>query len=361
MTETYAAFLDALVPAYDLAEDTFCQPLGHGLINQTLVLHSDNRRYVAQRINLKVFPRPAALVSNARIVEQALRDSADYPLQATCQLANRDGHYLHGPQQDIRLMAYIENSISLESDPSPAQAKAAAAAYGSFNACLAGLDATRLESLLPDFHNLDSRLQQFATALEEDRAARAASCAEEIAAYSSQQQLAQEWRTAVAHLPLRVCHNDTKLNNLLVEETSGEPLAVIDLDTCMAGHLMTDFGDMVRTSVSPEPEDSTQLENVIARPALLSALARGYLKGLGDLPSTEERHSLALGARLMPFLIGLRFLTDYLGGDQYFKIRHPRHNLDRARNQFALYNSLCKAQGLLEQELTAGEHVDALQ
>ena len=155
----------------------------------------------------------------------------------------------------------------------------------------------------------------------------------------------------MAHLPLRVCHNDTKLNNLLVHQTTGEPLAVIDLDTCMGGHLMTDFGDMVRSCVSPEPEDSTRLERVGVRPELLAALTRGYLRGLGELPGADERRSLALGARLMPYIIGLRFITDYLDGDRYFKTRHSRHSLDRARNQLALYHSLCNARPALERLL----------
>ena len=160
MTGTHRAILDALVSAYGLGNDATCEPLGHGLINRTLLLRSGNRCYVAQRINRQVFPRPGALVANARIVEQALRQSADYPLQVTRQLAGENGRYLHGPAEDIRLMAYVENSVSLEFDPNPVQAEQAAAAYGRFNACLADLEATRLETVIPDFHHLDRRRQQ---------------------------------------------------------------------------------------------------------------------------------------------------------------------------------------------------------
>jgi Phosphotransferase enzyme family len=351
MSGGYRDILNALVPAYGLAEDAYCEPLGHGLINQTLLLHSGDKRFVAQRINREVFPNPGDLVANACLVEQQLRESSGYPLQVTHHLADSRGRYLHGQEKNIRLMAYVEDSVSLEVDPSPIQAESAAAAYGQFNLCLSELDASRLNTVIPDFHHLDHRLEQFFTALAQDRAGRATSCQAEINSYSSQHELAQQWRRAVKELPLRVCHNDTKLNNLLVHVNSGEPLAVIDLDTCMAGHLMTEFGDMVRTSTSPEPEDSTQLDKVHARPEILSALTRGYLRGLAELPDAKERRSLALGARLMPFIIGLRFVTDYLNGDHYFKTRYQDHNLDRARNQFALYCSLCEARESLEQLL----------
>ena len=141
-------------------------------------------------------------------------------------------------------------------------------------------------------------------------------------------------------LPVRVCHNDCKINNLLFHKESGAVAAIIDLDTCMPGPVLTDFGDLVRTCCSPEAEDSTRLENVVARPEVFRALTEGYMDGWRGEITRAEIDSLVQGGMMMCFIIGLRFLTDFLDGDRYFAIAHPGHNLERARNQLRLFDSL---------------------
>ncbi len=149
-------------------------------------------------------------------------------------------------------------------------------------------------------------------------------------------------------LPVRVAHNDCKINNMLVDRHSGEALAIIDLDTCMPGPLLTDFGDLVRTCCSPEAEDSTRLDRVQARPDVYKALVRGYEAGWPGELSDEEKSTLFEGGLMMSYVLGLRFLADFLAGDTYFSVAHPAHNLERARNQFRLFQSLNEQRKHLE-------------
>ena len=141
-------------------------------------------------------------------------------------------------------------------------------------------------------------------------------------------------------LPRRVAHGDTKLNNVLFDSETGATVCVVDLDTCMPGAVLPDFGDLVRTCCSPEPEDSTRLDAVVARPDVYRSLLRGYTEGWGGALSRAELEALPEAGRMMSFVLGLRMLTDHLDGDRYFSVSHPNHNLDRARNQFRLHESL---------------------
>lgn len=247
---------------------------------------------------------------------------------------------MHGPAEDIRVLAYFPDSESIQVLENPVQAELAARAFADFAAALADLEAAAFRTILPDFLNLQKRFEQFEVACRVDVVGRVAQCRAAIAFCQAQTPLLQAWRAMVAHLPLRVCHNDCKVNNLLFDAGTGAPLAVIDLDTCWAGHLMTDFGDLVRTCCSPEAEDSVNLARVTAREDIFAALARGYSSSLAGIITQAERQSLALGAEVCCFMQGMRFLTDHLGGDSYFGAGHPGHNLERAKNQFQLYRSL---------------------
>jgi Ser/Thr protein kinase RdoA (MazF antagonist) len=345
--------IDSLAGPYGLARDASCEPLGRGHINTTFLVHSGDRQLVAQRINLAIFPQPAQLVNNAVTIGEHLLACERYTLRVPLHLPDRSGTYLHGPDRNLRVLEYVAGSTILGDAPGIERARAAATAFAGFTAALADLDPQRIAIVIPDFHNLHSRLLHLQQAVREDRAGRAANCALEVAFCLEQDEMARQWRAAVAALPLRTCHNDAKLDNLLVDENSGSPLAVIDLDTCMPGHLMTDFGDLVRSGACAQPEDSADLAEVVADPRYLRALTDGYLEGLGSAASKGERSSLALGARLVCFLQGLRFLTDYLEGDPYFGAKHSQHNLERARNQLQLYRSVCEQSNVIE-EITAG-------
>ena len=349
MNPSDEAILDAIGIPFGLSASARVSPLGSGHINETVLVKDGARRLVAQRINTAVFREPGQLVRNACLIEKHLAQKPG-ALRAVRHLAADDGRYLFGPRGDVRVLEYIAASRSIEVLEHPEQGGRAAAAFATFSRTLSDFDAGRLETVIPNFHSPAYRWKAFESALGADRIGRARDCADEVALARRSQPMVREWQRLVDELPRRVCHNDCKINNLLVDRETAEPVAVIDLDTCMAGVVPTDFGDLVRTCCSPEAEDSTRLEAVEARADVYRELVRGYLAGWGDDLTRDERGSLFQGGLMMCFVVGLRFLTDYLDGDRYFAVSSPGHNLERARNQFRLYSSLLEQAPALEHE-----------
>lgn len=342
-----AGILEAIRGPYGLGDGACAETLGNGHINQTVLVRCGPRRLVAQRINTRVFPEPGALVHNARLIEDHLEGKPG-SLRVVRHLPGADGQYLHGPGGDVRVLEYVAHSRSIEVLESAAQGRRAARAFARFSGQLAHFDHGRMKTIIPDFHSPALRWRQFRAALEDDRVGRANACMAEIDFALEMESVVRDWQELMDGLPLRVCHNDCKINNLLVHQQSGEALAVIDLDTCMPGVVLPDFGDLVRTCCSPEPEDSTRLDYVRARPDVCRELLAGYLEGWrGDL-TPSERQALPEAGPMMSFILGLRMLTDHLDGDRYFAIARPGHNLDRARNQFHLHRSLLEQRADLE-------------
>ena len=211
-------------------------------------------------------------------------------------------------------------------------------AFGQFQKRLADLPSPRLRETIPGFHDTPGRLAAFERALSMDGAGRAALAQREI-----DFALAHKSFSSVlldAELPERVTHNDTKLNNVMLDDATGEGLCVIDLDTVMPGLVLYDFGDMVRTTTSPAPEDERDVSKVVMQFPMFEALVRGYLSTAGDFLTAAEKQYLAVSGKLITFEIGVRFLTDFLCGDVYFKVHRDGHNLDRCRAQFALMESI---------------------
>ena len=339
--------LDAIREPFGLTPAARAAPLGNGHINVTALVSDGSRRLVAQKINTSVFGNPRLLVHNARLIEAHLAEK-DGSLKVVRHVPGRDGGFLYGDESDVRVLEYIPGSLSLDALQHARQAERAARAFARFSRQLSDFDPGRLNAIIPGFHSPDLRWRQFQDALAADRCDRAAGCQEEIGLASETESTVIEWQQLMDDLPERVCHNDCKINNLLVSRDTGKPVAVIDLDTCMSGPVLADFGDLVRTCCSPESEDSTRLASVRARPEIYEALVTGYLDGWTDEITAAERSALLPGGMMMCFIVGLRFLTDYLDGDRYFAISHPRHNLERARNQFTLYRSLLSQQSTLE-------------
>jgi Ser/Thr protein kinase RdoA (MazF antagonist) len=335
-----------LLPRYGIAVDAASiAPLGNGHINGTWKVSWPGGALVLQRINTRVFPSPQVLVDNAQKICAHLRRQAlvgGYRLAAIEPVLTLEGDAALdlGEQGFWRAMSYLPNSVSLETVENAHQAGQAAAAFGHFTRALSSLDADRLGETIPAFHHLGSRMSVLQEAIEADSHGRVQLCRDWADFVLSQESLLAELDAISPKLPLRICHNDTKLNNMLFDSRDMSSLAIIDLDTCMPGHLLYDFGDMVRSCCSPEAEDSTELERVRVREEIFAALCCGYLGELGEVLTPEERQSLWLGARVMCFMLGVRFLTDYLSGDGYFKVRHEHHNLQRAANQLTLYKNL---------------------
>ncbi|MDX2427279.1 MAG: aminoglycoside phosphotransferase family protein [Xanthomonadales bacterium] len=337
--EISAGILGAIREPYRLSINATAAPLGNGHINQTVLVRDGERSLVAQRINTFVFQDPGALVHNARAIRSHLRRKEKAP-KVVRHLPGVNGSYLHGPDRDIRVLEYIRGSRSIEVLESPDQAFEAAFTFAGFSRALSDFDTGQLITVIPDFHNPSMRYRLFIEALQDARMTRTEACRSEIEFAKNLEPLIVEWQFLMDGLPTRVCHNDCKINNILINLGDGKALAIIDLDTSMPGCLMTDFGDLVRTCCNPEAEDSTALEQVSARPEVFSTLVQGYLKGLEGVIIPEEIESLVPGALMVCFIQGIRFLTDFLADDRYYRVDYPLHNLDRARNQFQLFRSL---------------------
>lgn len=339
--------LDTVVEHYQTSSSNYlASPLGNGLINQTYLIKSSSKRFVLQKINDHVFQQPEQVTQNADLINQHLsakKQRGEYPLATICQLANIDGYSLLQLDSGFwRAIEFIPDSYSVDAVESPKQAEKAATAFAQFNAALSDFPAQKLAEIIPNFHHLAHRLQQLSDAVNTDQAKRKSNCRALIDDCFAQQAFIDEVAELIAKLPIKVTHNDTKINNLLFSAKTHQAIAVIDLDTCMPGYLMHDFGDMVRTCCANLPEDSPEIEKMAIRLDIFQALAKGYISTLKNNINKEEIGSLIVGALLIPFMMAIRFLTDYLDGDHYFHVQHSEHNLERAKNQLQLFKLLAQ-------------------
>jgi hypothetical protein len=356
--ELDAASRAGLSEAWGLSPRARFATLGNGLINRTLLVHDDGRRRVLQCLNTHVFRDPALVMRNCHTVTAHLgRERAagryDYSvLELVPTLAGEPAAVLADGTW-WRMYDHVPDTCTHDTAASPSLTFEAGRGFGAFAAALSGLDRASVGEVIPHFHDPVRRFDAFRSALAADRAGRAAQASRECADALAFAEALAHWQTLLdAGLPWRVTHNDCKLNNLLFD-ADDRAICVVDLDTVMPGSLLFDFGDMGRTMLSPMPEDCVDLERVDVRRDHFMALARGYIEGCGELLTPLERDNLVFAARLVTGVIGLRFLTDYLDGDRYFRVAHPAHNLERARNQFTLYAALT-AQADVLQELLCG-------
>jgi len=337
---------DALAAAWGFSPRARFSPLGNGLINRTLlVCDEDGRQRVLQCLNTHVFRDPALVMRNCHAVtahlgrERAAGRYAYSVLELIPTLAGEPAAVLAG-ETWWRMYGHVPETRTYDTADGAAMTREAGRAFGAFAAALLALPASEVSEVIPKFHDPVLRFEAFRAALQADRAGRASSCRAECEAAARFAHLLPHWQELLeCGLPLRITHNDCKLNNLLFDDR-GEAVCVVDLDTVMPGSLLFDFGDMARTMLSPVPEDSTDLACVCARHDYFEALASGYVEGCGALLTPLERENLLFGARLITGVIGLRFLTDHLDGDHYFRVTHAGHNLERARNQLALFAAL---------------------
>jgi Ser/Thr protein kinase RdoA (MazF antagonist) len=337
------------------------EPYGSGHINDTFCVVFDQAgtrvRYLFQRINHHIFKQPVALMENIQRVTthlgHAIAHEPDASRRVLSLIPSRDGQPFHRDDSGFywRVYLFIEKARTYDAVQSPAQAFAAARAFGRFQQLLADLPAPRLHDTIPDFHHTPKRFAALQQAMAQDAVNRAASAKAEIDFALRHQPLTRVLLDA--HLPERVTHNDTKLNNVMLDETTGEGVCVIDLDTVMPGLALYDFGDMVRTTTSPAKEDERDLSKVIMQFPMFEALVKGYLSTASAFLTRDEKQFLALSGQVITFEIGLRFLTDYLAGDTYFKVQREDHNLDRCRTQFKLVESLQQQLPLMERLVEA--------
>ena len=330
-----------------------CERYTGGHINDTYFAeyHKDGRtrRYVHQRINTNVFRDAHALIQNVGSVTRHIRKKLEareapdidrrvlrvIPTHAGSDLLERDGEYW-------RTYAFVERTRTRLRVETPADAYGAARAFGEFAALLSDLPVSRLEETIPGFHDTPARVRALELAIDADAVERAGGAANEIALARRLRDLAPALNELARResLPLRATHNDTKITNVLFDEGTGEAICVVDLDTVMPGLTLYDVGEMIRTGCTRAKEDEPDAANVVVDPALLQSVLNGFSEGAGDLLTPAERASLVLAGRVLAFENGVRFLTDYLCGDTYFRVHHPQQNLDRARAQLTLAANL---------------------
>ena len=346
----------AIIPAFPLPGRLVAvAPHGSGHINETYAAEfaegAGTRRYVFQKINHRIFKNVPGLMDNVRrvtahIAAKVRATAGDAAARRVLNLVPaRDGRAYAQDEGGgyWRVYDFIEGAHTVDRVTTEAQARAVAAAFGEFQAQLADLPGGRLIETIPNFHHTRSRFENFRRAVSENAAKRAGEVGAEIEFAFSREPDADLLLGLLARgeISERVTHNDTKINNVMLDDATGRTVAVIDLDTIMPGLPLYDFGEMVRTSASSTLEDDPNPENMHVLLPPFRALVQGYLSSaVGSVLNSTERAHLGFAGKLMTYENGLRFLTDYLQGDTYYKIKHPRHNLERCRTQFALIRSL---------------------
>ncbi|MCR5255221.1 MAG: aminoglycoside phosphotransferase family protein [Acetatifactor sp.] len=318
---------------------------GNGHINDTFLLETDKDKYILQRINHEIFKEPERLMENIYAITTHLKKSirkngGDENRESLTVIKTSDDKLLYEDADGgfWRMYLFIEDAVCLEKVEKPEDFYESALAFGNFQRMLSDFDPGILHETIPDFHNTPKRYEDFEKAVALDKLGRAANVSKEIEFVRSHREEMGlgEKLLREGKLPLRVTHNDTKLNNIMMDKKTGKGITIIDLDTVMPGLAIYDFGDSIRFGANTAAEDETDLSKVSLDLGLFRVYAEGFIKGAAGGLTDEEIKMLPYGAKNMTMECGMRFLTDHLLGDTYFKIHRENHNLDRARDQFAL-------------------------
>lgn len=330
-------------------------PFGNGHINNTFRVIAatgdagESQPFVLQRISPEAFPYPEQVMENisgvTRHLRKAIVEKGGDPDRDTMTLIPaKDGkdYFTDSDGGVWRIYTLIENTVSYDLPDTEELFKEAAVAFGAFQMSLDGYPAHTLHEVIPGFHDTPNRLNQLEAAVKKDQAGRLASVMEEVGFCRARTAKAGTLTGLLKEgkLPLRVTHNDTKLNNVLFDETTNRSVCVVDLDTVMPGLCAYDFGDAIRFGANTALEDEQDLTQVQFNIKMFEAYAEGYLAKAGSILTELEKATLPLGAWMMTLECGSRFLTDYLNGDTYFRTAYPTHNLVRARNQFKLLTEM---------------------
>ena len=328
---------------------------GNGHINTTIRVKMDDngalREYILQKINTNVFKNPHQLMENYVGVTRFLRKKTqqaggDPDRESLNVIVTRDGKSFYTTEDGDcwRLILYVVDSISYDKVERAEQFYESALAFGRFQSLLADYPAETLYETISNFHNTPDRLRQLRIAAESDICGRRCEVESELDFAFKREEFASTLERAHAEgrLPLKVTHNDTKLNNILFDSKTGKPICVIDLDTIMPGYSVNDFGDSIRFGATTAAEDEADLSKVNFDISLYEMYVKGFVEGASGRLTECEMQMLPIGAIMMTYECGMRFLTDYLQGDTYFRTSRPRQNLDRARNQFKLVSDMEK-------------------
>ena len=356
--------LESIFDVFDIAGDYISgKPCGSGHINDTFHIKAQHRtkqlEYVFQRINTKVFTKPAELMDNlTRVVEHCRHkllaqqvDEIDRRVLSVFKTKAGGNYYIDDTGDCWRAHLFIKGASTYDIPEHHSQLFEAAKAFGSFQSLLTDLPGEPLYDTIPDFHNGPKRFENFKRALKADKLNRAVNVKSQIDFLFDHSWIFYVLPDLVegGQIPIRVTHNDTKINNVMLDDQTGEGVCVIDLDTVMPGLSLYDFGDLVRSAGSLAREDEPNPDNVHLDEARFEAILRGYLTTAGEFLTEDEKNNLVLSSKLLCLMIGTRFLTDYLEGDGYFKIKRPGQNIDRTKTQFKLVQSITEQEHRLNE------------
>ncbi|MBR6767458.1 MAG: aminoglycoside phosphotransferase family protein [Clostridia bacterium] len=346
--------IEKIVSQFRLPEGKWeAAPFGNGHINDTMkvTVHTEagDENFILQKVNRYVFKKPEEVMSNMEKVTGYLKKIIAHqggdPMRGTLTIIEtHDGKsFTYDDDGELwRMMVLIENTVSKDMPDTPELMELCGKAFGEFQCQLADFPAAVLVETIPDFHNTPARFQQLMDAIKNDAVGRAKDVQEEIEFCMQHEKDVAVLLEACAagEIPLRVTHNDTKLNNVLLDAETGEGVCVIDLDTVMPGLAAYDFGDAIRIGANTAAEDEQDLMKVDLDISMFEAFTRGFFMKAGSAFSKKEAALMPMGAMLMTLENGLRFLADHLNGDKYFKIHRENQNLDRARVQFMLVSCM---------------------
>jgi Ser/Thr protein kinase RdoA (MazF antagonist) len=325
-------------------------PYGNGHINVTYLAVTDKKRYILQKINNSLFTDVDKLMNNIYLVTEHLKKKAPNKTVLTLVKTVDNHPYLTYNGQFYRVYDFIEESVCLQIPRNTNEFYQSAVSFGEFASMLADFDATQLHEILPNFHNTELRFKAFLDALNNNISGRAHMAMPEIEFALARKDMTSKIVSLIEskEMPLKVTHNDTKLNNVLLHEETLEGLAVIDLDTVMPGSICYDFGDSIRFGCNSSYEDEEDLSKVYFKMDMFEAYVKGYLSTMKNITEVEKNH-LVDGAIMMTYECGIRFLSDFLNGDTYFKVHKPNHNLFRCRTQFKLVGEMERQRDLMQE------------
>jgi len=327
----------------------FYKPIGNGHINSTYMVETDRNAYCLQEINTKIFSNVEGLMSNIDKVTNHIKKKAELrgenPHRATLNFLpniTTGKMYVTSESHAYRMYEFIDDVFTIETMEDPKNFYSAGLGFGAFAKELSDFDAGQLVETIVNFHNTSSRYRDFKKAIEFNYNNRAADVKKEISFVKARKDFMSLFVNKLENgdLPLRVTHNDTKINNILFDQKTCAPAAVIDLDTVMPGSYLYDFGDAIRSGATHAAEDEQDLSKVDFDLELYEQFTKGYLEACGDSLTPMEIKMLPYSSIMLTLECGMRFLTDHLNGDTYFKVHRENHNLDRARTQFKLVEDM---------------------
>ena len=343
---------EKLLKKFGITTNATIKPFGSGLINNTWLITDKDNDLILQRINHNVFRQPFDIATNIRLISDYFKDNhKDYLFVSPCKTLAGDDMVFIKEQGYFRLFPFIKNSYTTDVVNSPGQAYEAAKQFGRFTKLLSQFPIATLKTTITDFHNLPLRYTQFEKAIDQGNKERIKEATGTIEFLKAQHEIVtiSEQISNDPDFRKRVTHHDSKISNVLFDVNDNNGLCVIDLDTVMPGYFISDFGDMMRTYLSPVSEEEQDLTKIGIRAEYFKAIADGYLSEMGNELTAIEKKHLVYAGKFMTYMQSLRFLTDHLYNDTYYGAKYEGHNFSRANNQMVLLKKIIEKEKMLQE------------